>query len=219
MLYPVKREESFFDPSPWSFKSPCFINERTSNANESLYVSNVNKKKKIPVAIEFSLTGWTRFDFQQENKGRDTIDDAVYNLAVVATDTGNQDNLVGHEHDERVTASIHSEANHHHRSSLSTIRDRADGSDGGDWQPSDASLPGPRPEGTHTMDKGRLWSGRREESHWIRALRDDRQRRGRLVENRENISFGLDPNLPTISNLIRSLIRTTRYTRKVSFDR
>lgn len=98
--------------------------------------------------------------FQREDERRGKIN-AVYNLVVVATDTGDEDNGVSDEHDERVTARLDGEADHDHGSSLSEIRDRADGSDGGDWQPGDASLPGPRSEGTYSMDKGRLRAWRR----------------------------------------------------------
>jgi len=79
-------------------------------------------------------------------------------LPLAADNNGSEDSG-SYERDKRVIAGgIDAEAVYNDGSSLSTIRHRADGSNRGDWQSGDASMPSTRSEGAHSMDQGRLWS-------------------------------------------------------------
>jgi len=94
---------------------------------------------------------------EREQKSRAEDNSAVDNLHLVADDNGGNGS---HERDKRLgRAGVDTETVYNDGSSLSAIRHRADGSNRGDWQSGDASMPGPRSEGTHSMDQGRLWSG------------------------------------------------------------
>jgi len=78
-------------------------------------------------------------------------------LPLVADDNGGEDSG-SYERDKRIVrGSVDAEAVYNDGSSLSAIRHRADGSNRGDWQPGDASMPSSRSKGAHSMDQGRLW--------------------------------------------------------------
>lgn len=90
----------------------------------------------------------------REQESRRAKKSAIYNLRLAADD---DEDSGGYERDKRIVHSVDGETIYNDGSGLSAIRHRADGSNRGDWQPGDASMPSSRSEGAHTVDQGRLW--------------------------------------------------------------
>lgn len=102
--------------------------------------------------------------------------------AAVAADNGAGLGGPGHGDAAARARGLHEpQAAGHHGNRLPALRHRADGPDRRDREQGHAALPRAQPAGPDTVDQGRLWPRGRQESHGLRAVRHDRQRRGRSV--------------------------------------
>lgn len=96
----------------------------------------------------------------QECKQKSRTKNSTVNNLALATDDNRSEDSGSYEHDKRVVRNgVDAETVYNDGSSLSAIRHRADGSNRGDWQSGDTSMPRTRSEGAHSMDQGRLRLG------------------------------------------------------------